>query len=101
MCTTLISVAIQHQENAAGTGPRAILRRLAGAGRRGRDGGAAAADARGRPDAAGRAGGATPGAAALLRAGYVGDGEAAGNAQEPGGGPAGAVLRSVRASPDS
>src|SRR5439155_1340128 len=46
-------------------------------------------------DAADRAGRATRRVARLLRAGHVGDGEAAGEAQRIGGGSAGAVLRGL------
>src|SRR6266446_2374817 len=84
---------VQYQEDAAGTRARPILLGPRGAGRRGGDGRAAAADVPGSRDACWRAGRATRSAAALLRAGHLGDGEAAGKAQGSGGVSAGAVLR--------
>src|SRR5207237_7683438 len=65
---------------------------------RGRNGDrrAATPHVRGRRDATGGEGRAARGAAPLLRAGHVGHGEDAGEAQEPDRGPAGAVLTRQR-----
>src|SRR5712671_6918651 len=76
---------VQHQEDAAGTRARSVLFGSEGAGWRNGDGRAAAADVPGSRDACWRAGRATRSAAAVLRAGHVGDGQAAGKAQGPGG----------------
>src|SRR5438034_446183 len=85
----------RHQEDAAGAGARTVLCGSKGAGRRRGDGGAAAADVPGCRDARWGAGRAAGGVAALLRAGHVGDGQTAGDAQESGGRSAGAVLRGL------
>src|SRR5207244_8452553 len=83
---------VQHQEDAASAGAGTVLCGSTGAGRRSSDGGAAAADVPGRRDARWGAGRAAGGVAALLRAGHVGDGEAARDAEELGGGSAVVIL---------
>src|SRR5947208_2456208 len=85
----------QHQEDAAGAGAGTVLRGSNGRGRRRGDGGAAAADVPGRRDARRGAGRTAGGVAALLRAGHVGDGQAAREAQGVSGGSVGVVLRGL------
>src|SRR5437762_3763399 len=92
MCTTPTSGAGSASRRRSRAGAGTVLRGSKGAGRRSSDGGAAAADVPGCRDARWGAGRAAGGVAALLRAGHVGDGEAARDAQELGGGSAVVIL---------
>src|SRR5437762_13416694 len=95
MCTTPTSGAGSASRRRSRAGAGTVLRGSKGAGRRSGDGGAAAADVPGRRDARWGAGRTAGGVAALLRAGHVGDGQAAREAQGVSGGSVGVVLRGL------
>src|SRR5207247_6469126 len=83
---------LQHQADPPRARAGAVVRGSEDPGGRDRERRAAAADARGGRDATGGEGRAARGAAPVLRARHVGDGEDAGEAQGSGRGAAGAVL---------